>query len=70
MGFDFKELLIIVKLMNNNYNGKVLTNEELKILSEAVKREIDLKDGFTKQEKEDLKSLVDVAEEESKRLGK
>lgn len=67
MSFNCNEFLIIGKLISNNCNDKVLTKEELKVLVEAFKREIDLATVYTEQEKETFKNLIDVAEEASKR---
>ncbi len=67
MSFTYEELQIIVKLMQNNCNGTFLTTEELEVISEAMKQEIESRRDFSPQEKETFKILIDAAKEQSKR---
>lgn len=67
---NFSELMCLYKLMSVAFNNKMketLTQYELDIASEALKKLADDAQNWTREDKEKYKLLVDLVKEASKK---
>ena len=67
---NFNELLCLYKLMSVAFNNKkkeTLTQNEIDIASETLKKFADDAQNWTREDKENYKLLVDLVKESSKK---